>query len=80
MLPRMPDPVSDPSVEEAYRAAEAELEAAREKGDEIAVTSAEARWADAAELWADELEQAGQAPPDGLRERIARFREDTAAG
>ena len=35
---------------------------------------------DAAELWAEDLERAGQSVPDALRGRIAQYREDTAAG
>ena len=76
-----PDPAGlDPTTEQAYRAAEDALQQARDRGDETAVVSAEAHWADAAELWADDLERAGRPVPDGLRERVARFRQDTAAG
>ena len=72
--------MSDTSAEDILRPAEAELEEADRLGDAVRVASAQARWADAAELWAEDLERAGQPVPDGLRERITRYREDTAAG
>lgn len=72
--------MSEPTSEQAYRAAESELEAAQASGDAARIASAEVRWADAAELHADDLDRAGAAVPDELRARIARYREDTAAG
>ena len=74
-----PDP-ADPSAEQVYRAAETELEAAQASGDAARVASAEVRWADAAELHVEDCERAGTPVPDDLRQRIARYREDTAAG
>ena len=78
MLAAMSSP--GPTPEQAYRAAEADLEQARASGDAVRIASAEARWADAAELWADEQEQAGARVPADLRERVDRYRADTAAG
>ncbi len=72
--------VSDTSGEDVFRSAEVELAEADRQGDAVRVASAQARWADAAELWAEDLERAGQPVPDALRGRIARYREDTAAG
>lgn len=68
------------SVEDVLRAAEVELADADSGGDAERIASAQARWADAAELWIEDLERAGQPVPDELRGRIARYREDTAAG
>lgn len=70
--------MSDNSAEDVLRAAERELEDADRQGDAVRVASAQARWADAAELWVEDLERAGQPVPDGVRERISRYREDTA--
>lgn len=72
--------MSQTSIEDGFRAADAELTRAQGSGDAARIASAEAHWADAAELWADDLERAGRPVPDGLRDRVARYRKDTAAG
>ncbi len=77
---RMATPAPGPTPEQAYRAAEADLEAARASDDPVRIASAEAWWADAAEVWADEQESSGGAVPGDLRERVDRYRQDTAAG
>lgn len=72
--------MSQTSAQDAFRAAEHELADAQGEGDAVRLASAQARWADAAELWAEDLERTGQPVPDDLRGRVARYREQTAAG
>jgi hypothetical protein len=72
--------MSETTSEDLFRAAEAELGAAEGSGDEARVASARARWADAAELWVQDLEHAGRPVPDGLHQRVTAYREQTAAG
>lgn len=66
--------------EDLFRAAEHELAEAERDGAQARVASARARWADAAELWAQDLDRAGRPVPDGLRQRVTAYREQTAAG
>ena len=72
--------MSEITGEDALRAAEVELADADSRGDAAGIAGAQARWADAAELWAEDLERGGQPVPEELRQRIAQYREDTAAG
>ncbi len=73
-------PMSQTSSEDSVRAAEAEFTAASSSKDSVRIAEAELRWADAAELWVEDLEQAGQPVSEQVRQRIARYRKDTAAG
>lgn len=43
------------------------------------IAEAELRWVNAPQLWVEDLEQAGQPVSEQVRERIARYRKDTAA-
>jgi hypothetical protein len=68
--------MSEPNDElEAYLHAQEELDAAARSGNLAAFTSAELRWAGAAEAYADGLERDGHFVPFGLRNQISLIRE-----